>query len=194
MSSRKGFNLQRIIQISVLSGLAYLLSYLSISIIPIAPYMKLDFGDIPILLAAILLSTSSGVIVALMRAFLYFVFTGPSIINLIGISSLLLASLTIVFSIALVNKIIKGKFKYPLMIIIETICLTVIMSLANYFIITPLYVQLAGFQLNFSLVNSILYAVVPFNIIKGIFIGVIFVLIFSRRKSWFRYGDNNSNE
>ncbi|TPR13885.1 ECF transporter S component [Apilactobacillus timberlakei] len=187
MFSSNKFSLQRIVQISILSGLAYLLSYISVSIIPIAPYMKLDFGDIPILLATILLSTSSGIIVSVMRAFLYFIFTGPSIINLIGVSSLLLASLTIVLSMSLVDRLFSKKIKYVLMVLFETISLTLIMSLANYFIITPLYINLAGFHFNFSLADSILYVVIPFNIIKGLFIGIVFVIILNRSKVWSTY-------
>lgn len=186
-STSSHFSLKNLVQVSILGGLAYLLTYISVPILPMAPYMKLDFGDIPILLATVLLSTRSGLMVALLRAVLYFVFTGVSFINLIGISSLFIASLTIVLSVTLVDKLVQNKFKYVIMIIFETFMLTLVLSVLNYFVITPLYINLTGFKLNFSLLNSVLYTVVPFNIIKGLFIGIVFVIIYNRGNAWEKY-------
>lgn len=187
MTNSHHLSLRKLVQVSILGGLAYLLTYLSVPIIPIAPYMKLDFGDIPILLATVLLSTRSGIVVALLRSLLYFIFTGISVINLIGVSSLLVASLTIIFSVTIIDQLLNSKIKYVAMIILETLSLTVIMGLMNYFIITPLYMQLTGFRLSFSLSSSIIYIVVPFNIIKGLFIGIIFVLLIKHNKTWEKY-------
>lgn len=187
MTNSHHLSLRKLVQVSILGGLAYLLTYLSVPIIPIAPYMKLDFGDIPILLSTVLLSTRSGIVVALLRSLLYFIFTGTSVINLIGVSSLLVASLTIIFSVTIIDQLLNSKIKYVAMIILETLSLTFIMSLMNYFIITPLYMQLTGFRLSFSLSSSIIYIVVPFNIIKGLFIGIIFVLLIKHSKTWEKY-------
>lgn len=187
LSSTSRFSLKNLVQVSILGGLAYLLTYLSVPILPMAPYMKLDFGDIPILLATVLLSTRSGLIVALLRAVLYFVFTGVSLINLIGISALLIASLTIVLSVTLVNKLVKNNAKYVIMVLFETVMLTLVMSVLNYFVITPLYINLTGFKLSFSLLDSVLYTVTPFNIIKGLFIGIVFVIVYNRSNAWEKY-------
>ncbi|CAI2602822.1 Riboflavin transporter RibU [Apilactobacillus kunkeei] len=187
LSSTSRFSLKNLVQVSILGGLAYLLTYLSVPILPMAPYMKLDFGDIPILLATVLLSTRSGLIVALLRAVLYFVFTGVSLINLIGISALLIASLTIVLSVTLVDKLVRNKAKYVVMILFETFMLTLVLSVLNYFVITPLYINLTGFKLSFSLLDSVLYTVAPFNIIKGLFIGIVFVIVYNRSNAWEKY-------
>lgn len=186
-STSSRFSLKNLVQVSILGGLAYLLTYLSVPILPMAPYMKLDFGDIPILLATVLLSTRSGLIVALLRAVLYFVFTGVSLINLIGISSLLIASLTIVLSVTLVNKLVQNNAKYVIMVLFETVMLTLVMSVLNYFVITPLYINLTGFKLSFSLLDSVLYTVAPFNTIKGLFIGIVFVIVYNRSNAWEKY-------
>ncbi|MCT6840015.1 MAG: ECF transporter S component [Apilactobacillus kunkeei] len=186
-STSSRFSLKNLVQVSILGGLAYLLTYLSVPILPMAPYMKLDFGDIPILLATVLLSTRSGLIVALLRAVLYFVFTGVSLINLIGISALLIASLTIVLSVTLVNKLVQNNAKYVIMVLFETVMLTLVMSVLNYFVITPLYINLTGFKLSFSLLDSVLYTVTPFNIIKGLFIGIVFVIVYNRSNDWEKY-------
>lgn len=187
MQSYTSFNLRRMIQISVLGGLAYVLTYLSIPIIPMAPYMKLDFGDIPVLLAAVLLSTRSGILVALLRSLLYFVFTGASLINLVGVTALFIASVTIILVAFVVEKISNIKLKYPLMVFCSAAMLTIVMSLLNYFIITPLYIKIAGFKLSFNLGTYVLYTVVPFNLIKGLLIGLVFAVIINRNHVWKKY-------
>jgi riboflavin transporter len=187
MKSHASFNLRRMIQVSVLGGLAYVLTYLAIPIIPMAPYMKLDFGDIPILLATVLLSVRSGILVAVLRSLLYFVFTGISLINLVGITALLIASVTIILVVASVEKMVHGKVKYPLMILGTATALTIIMSLLNYFVITPLYIQMAGFKLSLNLRLYVFYTVVPFNLIKGLLIGMVFAIVINRNRVWEKY-------
>ena len=73
------------------------------------------------------------------------------------------------------------------MILFETVVLTLVMSVLNYFVITPLYINLTGFKLSFSLLDSVLYTVTPFNIIKGLFIGIVFVIVYNRSNAWEKY-------
>ena len=51
--------------------------------------------------------------------------------------------------------------------------MTIIMSLANYFIITPAYMKLLGMKLSLPLAKLIVIGVVPFNLIKGGILGLI---------------------
>ncbi len=48
--------------------------------------MKLDFSDIPILLAFFILGPLGGLQVAFLRSLLYFMISGPSLPQLIGVS------------------------------------------------------------------------------------------------------------
>ncbi|KRM67868.1 ECF transporter S component [Apilactobacillus ozensis] len=176
----KRFSVKKMVTISILSGLSFFLMYIKFPIIPIASYMTIDFSDIPILIGALTLSKRDGAIIALLKSLLYFVFTGPSIINLIGVGSAFISSLVILFSLVLIIEKFSGLKRTLLGILVTILNLTVIMSLLNYFIITPLYIDVIGFKFAYSIQDLVLYAVVPFNIIKGLIVTLTLLIIYKR--------------
>lgn len=67
---------------------------------------------------------------------------------------------------------------------VGTILMTILMSLMNYFVLLPLYGQimnLADIANNLKLIVSA--GIIPFNLIKGVVISVIYILIFDKLKS-----------
>lgn len=169
-----------------LAGISYLLMFLSFSIIPIAPYMKIDFSDLAVLLGFFLLGTSGGIGVACIRSLLYFVITGLSLDNFIGVATSLIASMVFCLPIYLIlrNKHILTFKNYFYAISIATISLTVVLSLANWLVITPVYISVLGLNLGVPLNELILYAVIPFNLVKGILVGCVFSLVYNRLAAW----------
>lgn len=68
-------------------------------------------------------------------------------------------------------------------LIVGTIVMTIVLSILNYFVLLPLYgmiFNLGDVVKNVKIV--IVSGVIPFNIIKGIVISVIFVLLYRRLK------------
>ncbi len=51
-----------------LAAISYLLMFLSFAVIPIVPYMKIDFSDLAVLIGFFVLGTSGGIGVAAMRS------------------------------------------------------------------------------------------------------------------------------
>ncbi|KRN88891.1 ECF transporter S component [Ligilactobacillus ceti] len=167
--------------IAVLAVMAYLLMFLAVSIIPLVPWMKLDLSDLPVLLGFIVLGYRGGWEILLLRTVIYFVLSGPSLPNLIGVGASLLASAIFCTTIyaGLKRGARHGK-KYAGIVLLATLLLTIAMALANWLVITPLYLNVLGMQLNISLGQMILYGVIPFNLIKGIVIGIIFGVIYPK--------------
>lgn len=65
-----------------------------------------------------------------------------------------------------------------------TILMTLFMSLMNYFVLLPLYGQimnLADLTHNLKLIVSA--GIIPFNLIKGIVISIIYILVFDKLKT-----------
>ena len=58
------------------------------------------------------------------------------------------------------------------------LALTIFMSIANYFVITPIYLQLYGVTtqqfLGTSLASYVAIGIVPFNLIKGLLVSGVF--------------------
>lgn len=173
---------------AALAGLAYLLYYISFPVIPGFTWMKVDFSDLPILLAFFILGPADGLLVAVLRSLLYFVLTGFDAANFIGIAAGFLATVTFVSSLyrflavrdkSVTNIIMAGA--------IATITLAVVMSLANWAVVTPLYMRVIGLQLPFSIGRYVLTVVAPFNIIKGILLTVAFGLIYRHLENWIEH-------
>ena len=65
---------KRLITISMLSAVAFVLTFIKFPLPFIPPYLTLDFSDVPTLLATFLLSPIAGIIVALIKNILNFLF------------------------------------------------------------------------------------------------------------------------
>jgi riboflavin transporter FmnP len=62
-------------------------------------------------------------------------------------------------------------------IAVGIIGLTIVMSVMNAFILTPMYVKFANFTLPHGMMSYIFTAIVPFNLAKGLVNGVIVFLL-----------------
>ncbi|HAB50143.1 MAG TPA: ECF transporter S component, partial [Lactobacillus sp.] len=61
------------------------------------------------------------------------------------------------------------------------------LALLNWLVTIPLYMSLLGMKLNIPLGQMILFGVVPFNLIKGIVIGIAFILIYKKLSAWIEH-------
>lgn len=170
----------RLVEMSVLAGLSYVLMFLSLPIIPIVPYMRLDLADMPILLGTVLFGPVGGMTIAGLKALLYWVTTGADVINFISVGSSLISSLVLIWAYYLGDRFFSfthGWKKAALIVLLMAILLTIVMSLTNWLGVIPPYMKLMGMKLGFPLATVILSGVVPFNFIKGVVVGGIFILI-----------------
>ncbi|SKA03609.1 ECF transporter S component [Fructilactobacillus lindneri] len=169
--------------VSILAALAYALMFLSFPIIPAFPFLKLDFSDLPILIGLFMVGPLGAVEILLLKLFLYWMTMGFSIPELIGLSSSLIVSLIFILGFYLFRKdVVKHGLIRFLPVIVVAIVLAIVMSILNYFVFLPLYMKAFGFNLGIPLAKIVALGVAPFNLIKGLVDGTIFILIFSRLK------------
>lgn len=172
---------KRLITISMLSAVSFILMFIKFPIPFLPPYLTLDFSDVPALLATFSLGPIAGVIVAFIKNLLNFFFNvgdpvGP-VANFLAATSFLITA----------YYVIKNKHNIKSQIIgfsIATIVMTIVLSILNYFVLLPLYgmiMNLSNVVENIKIV--IVSGVIPFNIIKGIIISVVFILLFKRLKN-----------
>ncbi|USS87406.1 ECF transporter S component [Fructilactobacillus hinvesii] len=177
--------LKRMVLIAMLGAIAYLLMFVSFPILPYVPFLKLDFADVPILLGLLMLGPVAAIEITILKLFLYWMTMGFSVIELVGLLGSLVASLLLIISFWLMKKwLLAGSKKKGLAIVCAAVVLAVGMSLLNYFILMPVYINVAGFKLSISLPKLILIGVFPFNLIKGVVDGALLVLIYGRLKNW----------
>lgn len=183
--------LSSLIKISVLSAMAFVLMFLEFPL-PIFPeFLKIDISDVPALLASFSMGPLAGTLVELVKNLLHLIIKGGTA----GIGELanFVVGFAMVFTAGLIYKKNKTKKGALISLILGTIAMGVIASIANYFVFLPLYEKVLMFPINAvvgiaSKVNKnvkdintlILYSILPFNILKGLIISVIVLLLYKK--------------
>lgn len=160
-------------KLAILLSLSIVLSFFKLPIFPYAPFLTLDLSLLPIILACSIFSYSTSIGVLVARFVILTLFQGLSLPVLIGSLSDTLAGLCLITFQTLITN--KSNILKNLIIIIIT---TVVMTLANYWLIFPLYASV----LNTKLPHILIWiAIVPFNIIKS-FILLTLTTLLAKRK------------
>lgn len=178
--------LHRLVGIALLGAIAYILMLLEFPILPVAPWMKIDFSDIPILIGLFLFGVGGAFVITIIKLLLHSAMMGFAIYDLIGSFASFLGTAVLILAFALVLRYYRGnpKWRMPMAIVVATIGLVVIESLANLTFVLPFYLQVMGMKLSMSLNTVVLVAVIPFNLIKGLLVGNVFWLVYQRLAKW----------
>ncbi|EHO48872.1 ECF transporter S component [Lentilactobacillus kisonensis] len=178
--NNRQFLTTRLVEMSVLAGCSFVLMFISFPIIPIVPYMKIDFSDMPILIGTVLFGPVGGMTVAGLKSILYWLTTGASIPGLIGVGSSFISSLVLIWAYYLANRLFSftnGIKKAMMVTLVMAISLAIVMSSLNWVAVIPLYMKIIGLKLGLPLATIILAGAVPFNLIKGVVVGGLFYAI-----------------
>ncbi|MFA8439715.1 ECF transporter S component [Pueribacillus sp. YX66] len=183
----KKYNLKSFVTIGMLSGLAFVLMLIKFPIPPFPPYLTVDFSDIPALIAALMFGPVAAILVELFKNIIDYIVIGSEAGIPIGNIANFLAGITFVLPSYYVYKRLKAKKGLIVSFIVGTLFMAVFMSLLNYFAVLPAYIALLGWDpMSASALRQLVVtAVLPFNILKGMIIAIIFMIIYSRMGKWF---------
>lgn len=180
---------QKMVIIAMLAAIATVLQFFDFPIIPAFSFLKIDFSDIPIMISMFIFGPLAGVLTAFIRSTLHLVMTGLSPQNIVGDIASFLA--TCVFTLPMYYFFNRGSEKRSNKILGVTtsiFALTIFMSVANYFVITPIYLNLYGVNadqfLGMSLARYISIGIIPFNLIKGSVVSGVFLVLHAKLLPW----------
>ncbi len=169
---------------AMLGAVALVLSFLSFPIIPAVPFLKIDFGDIPILLGMFAMGPKEGVFINLVRWVLHYLLTGGEAGIPIGDTAGFIASLSLTlplyYAIKHLGLNIRGRVVGT---VASSLSLTVVLSLLNYYVLAPAYMALMNLDVG-PMREYLLGAVVPFNLIKGVIVSVAFYVVWAAISPW----------
>lgn len=182
MKNRK---LLKLIILALLGTISLVLFFFNFPLPFLPPYLKIDFSDIPALMASLIFSPMAGVTVVGIKNLLYMAIGGG---EPVGVASNFLAGIMFVVPVAILyHKFKKGVKSVVSGLIVGTIVMAVGMSILNYLIILPVYAWFMGMEeMHITSVKfyAVLYGILPFNVIKGIVVGLMFVPLFVKMRSW----------
>lgn len=187
-NTRKKFDLSTQLKITLLGVMAFIIMFLELPI-PIFPaFLKIDVSDVPALIAGFALGPVAGVLVSLLKNVLHLLKTST-----MGVGELanFLVGAAIVVPSAVIYRRDKSRASAIKGLVVGTIVMGLMGAFANYFILLPFYEKAMGFPVSAvvemgSAVNSaivdlptfILYAIIPFNLIKGLVVSVFTVMLY----------------
>jgi len=168
MKSIKITNVSMLIALSMIAGY-----FIHFPILPQAPFLLYDPGNVFLLIGSFKLGPKIGVLMCFITAILFALITGQggpygALMNFLATGTLIFVS----SQIYLLNHTKRGAI---LGMILGTLAMTLIMIPANL-IITPFYL---GVEREI-VVNMIIPAIIPFNLLKGIISGFLTFILYKR--------------
>lgn len=169
--------------VSVLSAIGFIMMYLDFPLPMFPSFLKMDFGDIPSLVAGLTFGPLMGILVQFLKNVLHFIFSGSETGIPIGQMANFFAGSILVVCTALAAKKMSGMRGLLVGLGVGVLTMATMLSLANYFVIFPAY----AFLLNWTVdgpekMAIVLYGIAPFNVVKGLIIALVFVPLYLRLK------------
>lgn len=177
---------------AMLAGMAVILMLFEIPLWFAPPFYELDFSEVPILIGAFALGPVAGVVIELLKVLLNLVITGTDTVAVGELANFLIGCSMVLPSSIIYhrNKTLKSAIKG---LVIGSICMVILGSFMNAFVLLPAYAYFfnmpiesliaMGTKVNPAIDNMstfIFYAVIPFNLIKGVAVSLITLLVYKR--------------
>ena len=181
-------SLNKLIKISLMGVIAFIIMFIEFAI-PIFPaFLKIDLSDIPAIMTGFALGPVAGVAVELVKNVLHLMRTSTG-----GVGELanFLVGSALVFPAAYLYSKKKDKKTAIIGMIVGIISMAVVGALANYFILLPFYTAFMPMEAIIGMaaaVNSLIvdlktlifYAIIPFNLVKGIVVTLITIPVYKK--------------
>jgi len=155
--------------ISIMSAFAFVLYYFEFSvgfIFTSAPFLKIDFSDIPAILTGIVLTPLAGIAVEAIKNVLHLIFITKEVAASGEIGNFVSGVLFILPIIIAART--KNSVKIIVSMVIGTVFMTLAMCFVNYFITLPLYGVSAEAR-----IPMIMASFIPFNLLKGTILSIV---------------------
>jgi riboflavin transporter FmnP len=177
---------------AMLSGIAVILMYVLEIPLWFAPgFYKLDFSEIPVLIGAFALGPAAGIIIEFIKILLNLLIDGTNTV-FVGEFANFLIGCSLVIPSAVIYYRGKTRKAAVIGLAVGTIAMILVGSILNAYLLLPVYAKVfvpmdsliaMGTQVNpaiTGLSTFVLYAVAPFNLIKGVIVSLITLLLYKK--------------
>lgn len=182
----KKFSVKAMVSIGMLSSISYVLMLLNFPLPPFPKFLMVDFSDIPALIAALIFGPAAGILVELIKNMLDYFMTGSETGVPVGHAANFVAGVLFILPTYYIYQRLKTKKGMTFALVAGTVSMAILMSVLNYYVFLPAYTiflnmpAMSGPETRQLIVAGIL----PFNFVKGILMSIVFMLMFSRMKTW----------
>ena len=179
-------------QVGMLSAIAVVLMLFEIPL-PFAPaFYEIAFSEVPVLVGCFAMGPAAGVAIEFLKILLNFAINGTATAGVGEIANFLIGC-SLVVPAALIYKFEKTRTGAIVGMAAGTVFMTAVGCLLNAFVLLPTYAVAFGMPLDGlvqmgtavnsaidSLTTFVLFAVAPFNLLKGVLVSLIVFLIYKK--------------
>ncbi|MTD30086.1 ECF transporter S component [Planomicrobium sp. YIM 101495] len=182
----KNKKLQAMIVVGMLSSISFVLMLFNFPLPALPPFLKVDFSDIPALIAAITMGPVAGILVAFFKNVLDWLFAGSPTGVPVGHMANLVTSILFILPVYVIYRKIASKKGIIAGLVLGTITMAIGMSVLNYFVFLPMYTYFLNVpaETGNALFTTIVLGILPFNIVKGFILTAITLLMFNSIQPW----------
>ncbi len=190
--NKESWNTRTMVKVSVLGVIGFILMLFDFPLWFAPPFLKFDISDLPSLIGAFSLGPMAGVLVQLLKNILNVAIEGSTTMMVGEFSNFVVGSIFAYIAGYIYYR--DKNFKNALIgLIAGTFAMTALISVINYFFMIPFYAKLFGMPIEkivdmggavnkrvVDFKSLIIYAIVPFNLLKGSVVSLITILIYKK--------------
>lgn len=185
-------NVRKMAQVAMLSAIAVVLMLFEIPL-PFAPsFYEIDFSEVPVLVGCFAMGPLAGVAIELLKILLNLVINGSATAG-VGEMANFLIGCALVLPAAVIYKRMHTRKGAIVGMAAGTVFMTAVGCFLNAFVLLPAYAAAFGMPISGlvemgTAVNSgitdlttfVLFAVAPFNLLKGVLVSLIVLIIYKK--------------
>lgn len=185
-------NVRKMAQVAMLSAIAVVLMLFEIPL-PFAPsFYEIDFSEVPVLVGCFAMGPLAGVAIELLKILLNLVINGSATAG-VGEMANFLIGCALVLPAAVIYKRMHTRKGAIVGMAAGTVFMTAVGCFLNTFVLLPAYAAAFGMPISGlvemgTAVNSgitdlttfVLFAVAPFNLLKGVLVSLIVFIIYKK--------------
>lgn len=187
--TRSRLTTSQLTKISALAVMAYVLMFLEFGLPFFPGFLKVDFSDLPALIGAFAMGPVAGIMIQLVKNLLHFITKSWS--GGVGELANFIIGVFYVVPAALIYHYKKDQKHAVIGMLVGTVCMVLLGSFANYFVLIPMYSQFMPLEAIINLgtvVNPrivdvrtlVIYGIAPFNLFKGLMIAGVTLVLYKR--------------
>lgn len=192
------FGVKALVKIGMLAGVAVILMLYEIPL-PFAPsFYEIDFSEVPVMVGCFAMGPLAGAVIEFVKILLNFVFTGTTTAGVGELANFIIGC-SLCVPAGLIYRRNRTRKNALIGMITGTVLMTVLGCVINAFVLLPTYATAFSMPIDeliamgtsvnaniTSLFTFVLFAVAPFNLLKGVLVSVIVFLIYKKISPIFR--------
>lgn len=183
MNSKK---LRVMILVAMLGSISTVLMQLNFPLPALPPFLKIDFSEVPAVIAIMTMGPIAGITVELIKNVLHWFLSGSPTGVPVGEIANFVTGVLFIMPIYFIYKKFRSNKGLTAGLIAGTVAMAVGMSVLNYVVFLPMYTYFLGYpaETGEALYQTIVLGILPFNLIKGIMLMIVTLLLFKSMKKW----------